>query len=289
MKKIHIVLAGLAAALAVTSCGNNKLSEEQARNNRLDDSLRVALANSDSLFSLLYDVTVGMDQIAQLEQLVSAPINAESASSRDRLRLEMEAIQQGLQQRRRRIAELEAQLQKAGNANNEKLSRQIAQLREQLEKQVNTANSLRRQLEAANIHIDSLGAALDSLGTVNDSISAARARSEKQLADAIDELNTVYYVIGTNDELREHNIIEGGGFLRKTRILPSDFDRSYMQRADRRTLRSIPLDAKKAKVLTNQPKDTYSITTDSRGIKNLEITQPEAFWQTSNIVVIRVN
>lgn len=75
MKKLLPIVSGAAIALAIVSCGNTKLSEEQARNNRLDDSLRVALANSDSLFSLLYDVTVGMDQITHLEQLLNAPIN----------------------------------------------------------------------------------------------------------------------------------------------------------------------------------------------------------------------
>ena len=33
----------------------------------------------------------------------------------------------------------------------------------------------------------------------------------------------MYYVIGTKDELKEHSIIEGGGFLRKTKILPKRF------------------------------------------------------------------
>ena len=116
-----------------------------------------------------------------------------------------------------------------------------------------------------------------------------RQKSDQELAKAIDELNTVYYVIGTKDELKEHSIIEGGGFLRKTKILPSDFDRNYMQRADRRTLTSLPLDSKKAKVLTNQPSDTYTIESGANDMKTLVITSPDAFWQTSNIVVIQVN
>ncbi len=249
----------------------------------------MALANSDSLFSLLYDVTVGMDQITHLEQLLNAPINRENASTRDRLRLEMEAIQKGLQQRRRRIAELEAQLANSSASNNAKLNKQIAQLREQLDKQTATAAELRKSLEAANIHIETLDATIDSLGSALDTITAAREKSDQELAKAIDELNTVYYVIGTKDELKEHSIIEGGGFLRKTKILPSDFDRNYMQRADRRTLTSLPLDSKKAKVLTNQPSDTYTIESGANDMKTLVITSPDAFWQTSNIVVIQVN
>lgn len=290
MKKILIAVASAALALiAASSCGNTKLQQEEARNHELDDSLRVALANSDSLFSLLYDVTVGMDQITALEQLMGAPINQENASGREKLRQQMEAIQRGLQERRHRIDELEKQLATSNSAAQERLNRQIAQLRQQMDKQASTVAELRASLEAANIHIEQLDYTIDSLNVTNDSLKSVNRSTEKALNEAIDEINAVYYVIGTKDELKEHNIIAGGGFLRKTKVLPSDFDQSYMQRADRRTLRSLPLDAKKAKLLTKQPEDSYKFDEASTGMKVLVITNPAAFWATSNVIVIQVD
>ncbi|MDE5972554.1 MAG: hypothetical protein K2G94_07385, partial [Muribaculaceae bacterium] len=271
MKKLLLAAASAAAVIALASCGNTKLQQEEARNHELDDSLRTALANSDSLFTLLYDVTVGMDQITALEQLVEAPINQENASGRERLRQQMEAIQRGLQERRHRIDALERQLAQSNSAAQEKLNRQIAQLRQQMDKQAATVAELRQSLEAANIHIAALDDTIDSLHTSNDSLKAGINQAEQALTDAIDELNAVYYVIGTKQELKEHDIIEGGGFLRKTKVLPSDFDRSYMQRADRRTLRSLPLDSKKGKVLTKQPEDSYKFEESENGMKTFVI------------------
>ncbi|MDE5901215.1 MAG: hypothetical protein K2H33_07665 [Muribaculaceae bacterium] len=289
MKKLLFAAASAAAVIELSSCGNTKLQQEEARNHELDDSLRTALANSDSLFTLLYDVTVGMDQITALEQLVEAPINQENASGRERLRQQMEAIQRGLQDRRHRIDALERQLAQSNSAAQEKLNRQIAQLRQQIDKQTATVAELRQSLEAANIHIAALDDTIDSLHSSNDSLKAGINQAEQALTDAIDELNAVYYVIGTKQELKEHDIIEGGGFLRKTKVLPSDFDRSYMQRADRRTLRSLPLDSKKGKVLTKQPEDSYKFEESENGMKTFVITNPDAFWSSSGVVVIQVD
>ncbi len=102
-------------------------------------------------------------------------------------------------------------------------------------------------------------------------------------------LNTVYYVIGTKDELKEHSIIELWRFPAQTKILPSDFDRNYMQRADRRTLISLPLDSKKASALQTSRQTHILSNLEPTIAKTLVITSPDAFWQTSNIVVIQVN
>ena len=102
----------------------------------------------------------------------------------------------------------------------------------------------------------------------------------------MNDLNAAYYVIGSNEELKAHNFIEGGGFLRKTKVLESDFDETYMTRVDRRTFRGMPLDAKKAKVLTKQPKESYELAKGPNDMLILRILDPARFWGVSNILVI---
>ncbi|MDE6033174.1 MAG: hypothetical protein K2G15_04335 [Muribaculaceae bacterium] len=290
MKKYAIAAALVAALLPFQSCGNKKLSEVEEKNpkSQLDDSLQVALANADSLFAMLYDVTVGMEQITRLEKLVGTEVSGESATARESIAKQMEAIQRGLVERRKRIEELERQL-----ANNKgvsaKFRQQIEILRSQIDTQAATVASLQKQLESANIHIASLESEITGLNAGVDSINAVQKKTEAELNSAISDLNAVYYVIGSKDELKEHNIIEGGGFLRKTKVLPSDFDKGYMTRADRRSLAVIPLDSKKAKVLTSQPTDSYRIDRASNGQLSLVITNPDAFWGTTNILVIKID
>ena len=288
MKKFSFAAAFLAALFTFNSCGNKKLDEAEARNHRLDDSLEVALANADSLFSLLYDVTIGMEQVTRLEKLVGTEINTESTTARESITKQMEAIQRGLMERRKRIEELEAQIAQ-NKGISAKYRQQIEVLRQQIDSQAAAVANLQQQLMEANIHIETLENTIEGLNNTVDTINAARQQTQDELDSAISNLNAVYYVIGSDKELKEHNIIEGGGFLRKTKVLPSDFDRSYMTRADRRSLSVIPLDAKKAKVMTSQPEDSYRLDRAASGLLSLVITNPESFWSTTNILVVKID
>ena len=71
--------------------------------------------------------------------------------------------------------------------------------------------------------------------------------------------------------------------------MPEDFQRSYFTMADQRSLTSLPLHSKKAKVLTSQPSDSYQIVNDANGMKVLNITNPEKFWATYKYLVIQVD
>lgn len=288
MKKFSIIALAALSLIGVSSCGNDKLSQEEERNHRLDDSLQIALANSDSLFSLLYDVTTGMEQITQLEKLMATEISPESASARETIASRMAAIQRGLIERRQRIEELEKKLGSSAGENS-KLRTQLTALRDQIDKQAAAVADLTTQLENAHIEIATLTSTVDSLNSTVDTITQAAAQTQRKLDQAVVDLNSVYYVIGTKDELKEHNFIEGGGFLRKTKVLESDFDENYMTRVDRRTFKSLPLDSKKAKVLTKQPVESYEIAQGPNGMLTLRILDPARFWGVSNILVIQTN
>ena len=302
MKKLLIVVALAGTTFSIVSCSDKKDNENaeqnnayQQQNSELKDSLQVALANSDSLFAILYDVTTGMEQITTLEKLLDTKINTESPTARKAIVAQIEAIRAGLADRRQRIAELEKKLGTSASENS-KLQKQIALLHQQIDSQTAMVEKLTAQLGAANIKIASMDSTITHLNTTVDTISAQKARiaeqkaqTQAELDQAVIDLNTVYYVIGTDKELKSHNILQGGGFLRKTKVLPADFDKSYMSKADKRTLSSIPLDAKKAQVMTKQPENSYTLIKDANDMLTLRITNPSAFWATTNILVIKVN
>jgi len=289
MKK-SFLFAAVIALVATASCDSGKLKNAEEQNLRLDDSLRVALANQDSLFSLLNDVTSGMEQIKSLENLLSTStdLNAETTSRREAIRHDMVMIQRALQERRERLAELESKLSQS-NSYNSTLKKTIENLKANIAEQTSTIESLRRDLVAANIEIGRLDATVDSLNATVDTINAARNAAEQKLTDTTNALNTVYYVFGTKSELKAHNIIEGGGFLRKTKIMPADFDHNYFTAADKRNFTSLELFSKKAKLLTKQPAESYTITEDASGMKVLTITNPTEFWRVSNYLVIQTD
>lgn len=254
------------------------------------DSLRQALADQDSLLALMNDVAEGMNQIKQMENILSTPsanLSAESNDRREQIRNDMLVIQQTLQMRRDRLAELEKKLS-GSSANNATLQKSIATLKGQIANQESTIASLRGELEKANIHIEHLTANIDSLNTEVTAVTAAKDQAEQTAVAVTNELNTCYYAIGSKSELKDHKLISTG-FLRKTKILPQDFEQSYFTTADKRTLSTIDLHSKKAKVLTNQPSDSYTIVDAPNGNKVLRIQNPSRFWSVSNFLVIQID
>ena len=293
MKKI-VSIAMLAAAL-LTGCNGDKLRETEAQNQQLKGDLRETLATQDSLLMLVNDISDGMAQIKDLEKIISTPggLGQESVSRKEQIRNDMIAIQQALQERRERLAELEAKLAKLGGENTT-LKRTISNLKAQIADQTTEIATLTNQLASANIRIEELATTVTDLNIKVDSLNTTatteRALKDAALADAekaTNELNTCYYAIGNSKELKERDILSSG-FLRKTKVMKGDFDMTYFQTADKRTLTEIPTHSRKAEVMTSQPKDSYLIVEQS-GQKVIKITNPEKFWQISNFLVVKVD
>ena len=293
MKIKKLGFAAFAALAMLTACQNK--NGNQAGGPTTSDSLDVALANQDSLLVILNDITEGMNQIKQMENILnSGALGAETPDKRRQIREDMEQIQNALEQRRQRLEQLEQQLA-ASNQNNATLQRAVANLKTQIADQEKTIDGLRSQLADANIQIEGLNRSVDQLGHEKDSLttvveveSTARQDAERRAVELNNEMNTCYYAIGTGKELKAHNLMESG-FLRKTKVMPANFDQSYFTTGDKRSLRTINLGSKKAKVMTNQPADSYEIVDGANGMKILKITNPTRFWNQSNFLIIKTD
>ena len=292
MKKLA-TLAVIATAI-LSACNGGKLREAEAQNEQLKGDLCETLATQDSLLALVNDISDGMNQIKDLEKIISTPGSlGESVSRRDQIKNDMIAIQKALQERRERLAELEKKLADNGGESST-LKRTIANLKAQMAEQQTEIATLTNQLASANIRIEELNNQVTHLNSDVDSLNTGLTaeREQKEAAQeaanaATNELNTVYYAIGTGKELKEKKILQSG-FLRKTKVMEGNFDMSYFTAGDRRTLAEIPTHSKKAKVLTSQPKGSYTIV-DVNGQKVIRISDPAKFWQLSDFLVIEVD
>ncbi len=287
MKKFALMICA-ALALSFAACSDKETTSTANAEMPQGDELKAAYATQDSLLSLLNDITAGMQDLKNLEQIVTttSDLNGETPDTRERIRQDMNAIQQALAERRARLLELEKRLQES-STKNATLLKAIESLKAQIASQETTIDTLRQQLAAANIKIDELSQNVQELNETVETVTAEKEATEQANAQLTAELNTVYYVIGTNKELKEHKIIESG-FLRKTRILPDDFQSSYFTKADRTQLTSLPTHAKKASIKTSQPKDSYEIVDDANGHKVINITNPDKFWEKSTFLVVEV-
>ena len=290
MKKSDLMVAclGLSALMACTGSKKEAAEEENAQITELSDSLQTVNAEKDSLMALMTEINEGMVQIKDMEHiLTTSNLSKESTDKKEEVKANIIAIQQALESRRLKLEALEARLKKS-SAYSKSMKKTVESLKAQIESQEGTIAGLQEELRKANIQIEGLNTQVDSLSRVS-----ASERSQKQLAqeEAVrlaNELNTCFYVVGSKKELKDNKIIESG-FLRKTKIMESDYEKSYFTKADKRSLSVVPLHSKKAKVLSKHPAESYNIETDAQGMKTLKIVNGTRFWEMSNFLIVQID
>lgn len=288
MKKVFILMMACAALLP--ACKNREAQQEAEHQAAVAaatrEELAEAVADRDQLLTLVNEITADMNQIKQLENILTVNGGTETPGQRDQIRSDIAAIQQTLQQRRERLNELEQRLN-SSNLNNRNLQTTVTSLRQQIDTQTAEITQLRTNLDEARTQIGVLDSTVDSLHQTVNLVTAELDSTSSAATQLSNDLNTCYYAIGTKDELKENRIIETG-FLRRTKIMEGDFNPGFFTRADKRTLPSIDLNSDEARVLTNQPADSYTIA-DVNGHKVLRITNPAKFWSLSNYLVIQID
>lgn len=289
MKKTALSLLCILALCFCACDGTKEQSTDAAAETETQDSLRTAIAEKDSLLSLLAAVNNGMNEIKELEKLISvANLNSETPSRKQQLMNDMTLIKQALADRRKRLEALESRLSKSQNYSDE-MKKTVESLKAQITQQEATIADLQKQLYTAKVTIADLNEDVDSLVTQNAQITKEKAAAEEESERLTNALNTCYYVVGSKKELKDNNIIKTG-FLRKTKVMESDYELSYFTRADKRTLTELPLHSKKAKVLSKHPEGTYRIDEEPETkAKTLVILDTTRFWELSNFLIVQIN
>ncbi len=294
MRKLNSLSAVLLTALAlISSACSNKTEKTETTvedQTKIADAtkadLEQAVADRDELLSLVSEISNGLSDIKNLESIVTTD-GTETPSQKAKIRSDIEAIQKALTDRRQRLAELEKKLS-ASNVYTSQLSQTIESMKKQIESQTQEINNLNAQLADAKAQIGTLNTQVDSLHTTVTTVTEERNTAQAQATDLTNQLNTVYIAFGTNKQLKSAGILQKK-FLSKTKVLDKDFDHNAFVTADKRTYKGQTFQgAKKAKIVTNQPANSYTLVRQGDSMV-LTITNPEAFWANTSYLVVTLN
>jgi len=107
------------------------------------------------------------------------------------------------------------------------------------------------------------------------------------------ELNKAYYCVGTSKELKENGVVtkEGGfvGIGKSTKLNTQGLNMEYFKQVDVTQMLEVPVNAKKAKVITSHPAGSYKMDAVDGKTEKLVITDPNAFWSVSKYLVIQAD
>lgn len=283
-QKLTIVLL-LAATL--TAC-QNKTEGTQSSDNSLQaqvDSLTRANEQKDTeineMLSLLNDVEEGFRQINEAQGRVVVERTGEGASASARIHSDMQFIQQTLAQNNELIQRLRQRLNST-SIRSEQLTRTIETLTTQMQEKTTELETLRGELAARNIHIAELDEQISQRDHSISNLQDDNQQKDQTITQQDQQLNTAWYVFGTKNELKEHQILHDG------RVLQQSFDTSYFTQIDIRQTTVIPLYSRDAKLLTSHPEGSYTLDRDANRQYTLHINNPQQFWSTSKYLVIQV-
>lgn len=268
------------------------------------EKYQTLLAERDSLYTEVVAAKGGFDQalttINEIENALESVRAAEGIimmeneeGNTNKAVSEINAIQQTLQENRNKIAELEKQLASQG-VQSKALNQTVSRLKKQLEEKDSYINSLKEELQQSrqqiadlNTQVSDLHENIDSLNENIDVLSVQNAAQQATIENQDAALNTVWVCIATPQVLKEKGIVKGGLF-QANEISNKGFDQHQFMQADKRELTNVPLNTRRATIITTHPEDSYEIVEDENKSKVLYIKDKEAFWSISKYLVVSI-
>lgn len=270
--------------MALASCKQEKVAPALPQNSQVDSLSRIIEQKDNEIndmMELFNEVEEGFRLISEAENRVNLVKNGEGADKAQRIRENIQFIQQRLSQNRELIAKLRQQLRES-SIKGDQLKRTLDNLVKQLEEKDGQLRDLRSQLEAKDIHIAELDQTISDLHQDVDNLKGESQQKSNTINTQDKQLHTAWFVFGTKKELKEQGILDGG------KVLQGNFNKNYFTKIDIRVEKEIKLYSKSAKLLTMHPSSSYTLARDSKNQYVLRINNPQIFWSTSKYLVIQV-
>ena len=270
--------------MALASCKQEKVAPALPQNSQVDSLSRIIEQKDNEIndmMELFNEVEEGFRLISEAENRVNLVKNGEGADKAQRIRENIQFIQQRLSQNRELIAKLRQQLRES-SIKGDQLKRTLDNLVKQLEEKDGQLRDLRAQLDAKDIHIAELDQTISDLHQDVDNLKGESQQKSNTINTQDKQLHTAWFVFGTKKELKEQGILDGG------KVLQGNFNKNYFTKIDIRGEKEIKLYSKSAKLLTMHPSSSYTLARDSKNQYVLRINNPQIFWSTSKYLVIQV-
>ncbi|MDO9634805.1 MAG: hypothetical protein Q7J05_07170 [Paludibacter sp.] len=243
----------------------------------------------DNYFSTFNLIEQNIEKIKNAEKVISLlPLDEESdIDARNKINDDLAFINEMIRANREEIKLLKDKLSKSSYKFAE-LERTVVRLTKVLEEETLKVSALQAQLAQKDSMISTLNVNIDALSGNIESLESEKEKHITTIKDQDETIHTAWYVFGTRKELREQNIITSDGWFRPTRILESDFNKTYFVRIDARKTKAIPLYASRAKILSSHPRSAYTLEKENDTF-TLLILDTKEFWSVSKYLVIEVD
>lgn len=283
--KIAIIL--LIALISLGCTDKEKVAQLEEQHNQLEAEYNLLIKEStmkdnfiEEYTQTINEVYDNLEKIREREGFLSKASGKleknENVSLREQMLGDISSIDSYLQSSKKRLKELKAKMQES-QMKTESLEKMVENLNRTLEEKEKYINELRVQTEQLTIKIAEVENQLQEKEQVIE---------EQSLA-----LSTVFYIIGTEDELKEKGIIEEkGGFLGmgKTKKIASVINYENFTRTNISNIGQIPIyiNRNKVDIISPHNPESYNLVERDKNETVLEITNPDEFWKLRYLVIL---
>lgn len=289
MKKIVPFLCLSLVATIFVSCNNHQ--EELDAAIKQNDSLSMIIstkdAELDSLFSTLNEIEENLAAVnaryTAVQELRRANIEGQP-NVKNQINEQIKSIENLMAANKQKLANLQAKINSEGKEST-RLQELVNRQEERIAAQESQIAQLLTELESNKVLIKKLNQDVTDLTASNEEKDL---HIQRQTAEA----NKAYYIVGSYTDLNEAGIVaKTGGFIGIGRhqgtISEMPLDR--FTQIDRTKVTTIPVNMKKAVVVSNHPENSYELVMDENDTKQvsyLRILNPAKFWEQTRFLVI---
>lgn len=274
------------------SCGGNTGSNDSIAAER--DSLKILADENqrelERMTNFFNDVAACIDSISEQENLLTLTIDPETNrrySSRE-MTARLNQLSEIINSQRARIVSLVDSLTDSMDTTRiNGLTNTIAFLNKQLNQKEAQIAQIRAELNGERRNVKRLTSQVAELSNAVDDLSSRNEKLTEAVQVQTEIINEGYILVGDTDRLRSLGIIEGGGFLKKSKVNLANVNYGNCIKVDISQFRDLPINSNKFKILTPVPEGSYSLIRTNTGY-NLNIIDPTAFWSLSSVLVIQI-
>lgn len=285
MRYLSLVFIAIVALYSCTpdvkeSSEYQKLLNEHERLKAKDQANEAVI---DTFITSFEEIQANLDTIKAREKIITAKTRNSSETTtlqKDIIKEDIQLIYQLMNENKRKIAELNKQL-KSKDGNVARLQAVISELEAEITEKDLEIETLKQELANMDIVIENLVSDVDKLAVESEEKS-------KIINDQTAEMNTAYYVIGDDKDLRDKGVItKEGGFigLGKSDKISGDIDSRHFTKINILQKKAFVIGSKKAKLISTHPSSSYELKGDGR-VDSLVIKDPYSFWKTSKYLVV---
>lgn len=289
-KAILFFTAGLCLSM-FTQCTQGPSKQELLVQN--DSLQRVVIQRDSAIYSVMNAFTSiedNLQAIKERENIIAMTIasNEDEQSREEKINSDIQMIYDKLLKNREQLADLQAKLKQA-NLKNKDLQKMISTLESKIQEKDAEILRLTQELENSNLQIEGLNNLVTSLNYSIDSLQYENELQSATIEGQDEALNTAYYVIGSEKELKDMGVLDKKGkFAVGSKKTIKDFEKDAFTKIDIRETTKFDLNgAKKARVVTAHPLDSYKIYGE-KPVDSLVVSNFYNFWSSSKYLVIIV-